>query len=160
VVVSICCVGAIFHDSAMFGAANWSSDCIRILTSEKSLGNQTLPHISQVFAHASSPSISSCTSPRTVIGSSKFSSASGYISVAGTTAPRLSPTIFSKARAASWLVVNLRYLPKVGSIMTSSMFQVIAPSLMTFRRFAFADSSIFHYADGRSLANEFHRYQP
>jgi hypothetical protein len=29
VVVSICCVGAIFHDSAMFGAANWSSDCIR-----------------------------------------------------------------------------------------------------------------------------------
>jgi hypothetical protein len=44
--------------------------------------------------------------------------------------------------------------------MTSSMFQVIAPSLMTFRRFAFADSSIFHNADGRSLANEFHRYRP
>jgi hypothetical protein len=49
VVVSVCCVGAIFHDGAMLGAANRSSDCIRISISEKLLGNQTLPHISQVL---------------------------------------------------------------------------------------------------------------
>src|ERR1700722_8713601 len=44
-VVIICCVGAIFHDGAMFGAANWLSNFIRILISEKSLGSQTRPHI-------------------------------------------------------------------------------------------------------------------
>jgi hypothetical protein len=44
--------------------------------------------------------------------------------------------------------------------MTSSMFQVIARSLMPIRRLAFAESSVLNNADGWSLANELHRNRP
>jgi hypothetical protein len=52
-VVGIYRFGAIFHDRAMFSAANRSSNFIQILSSEKSLGSYARLGISQGRHHSS-----------------------------------------------------------------------------------------------------------